>query len=467
MLSLIRFAVMLQKLYPFWYDAEKIRETREQNFRAILAHAAEHSPFYRRRLAGLDLEHCSISDLPVLTKSEMMANYDDLVTDPRLKKADLSAFVDDKQNLGKLYLGKYGVSHTSGSQGQPALIVQDREALNLVFAVQFARGTKLKRRFLPHLGRLFKPARMAVLTIAPGFYPSAAAFAYMPKFISPGFKILHLTVSEPMAKNIRKLENFRPHYITGYASALEAFGREEAEGRMNLRALGCLKQITNVAEPLPDEVAERLEEIFGAHVADEYAMGECLVLSSGCLTGRGAHVNADLAILEVVDEQNRPVPPGVEGSKVLLTNLYNRTQPIIRYEVDDRLTMSDVPCSCGSPFQRIAKISGRSKDLLWIEEGGVKREVPYYVFLAPLHHVLDLAEHQIVQTGPRSFLIRAVPLSGKQLSTDYIRKLVMEHVRSEGLENTIDISIEIVPDIPRGPSGKVSRVKNEYALMVH
>ncbi|HEX2842609.1 phenylacetate--CoA ligase family protein [Hyphomicrobium sp.] len=467
MLSLIRFAVMLQKLYPFWYDGPRIREKQEQSFRALLAHAAQHSPFYRRRLAGLDLKTCSLSELPILTKSDMMANYDDLVTDRRLKKADLSAFVDDKRNLGKLYINTYGVSHTSGSQGQPALIVQDREALNLVFAVQFARGAKLKRRFLPHLGRLIKPARMAVLTIAPGFYPSAAAFAYMPKFISPGFKVLHLTVSEPMAKNIRKLEDFRPDYITGYASALEAFGREEAEGRMRLRKLGCLKQITNVAEPMPDEAAERLEDVFGVHVTDEYAMGECLVLSSGCFTGRGAHVNADLAILEVVDEQNRPVPPGIEGRKVLLTNLYNHVQPIIRYEVDDRITMSDVPCACGSPFPRIAKISGRSKDLLWIEESGIRREVPYYVFLAPLHHVLDLAEHQIVQTGPRSFVIRAVPLAGKHLSTDHIRRLVMEHVRSEGLENTIDISIEIVPDIPRGPSGKVSRVKNEYALMVH
>lgn len=465
MFRLIRFVVMLQKLYPFWYDEPAIQAKQEKNLRTLLAYAFKHSPYYRRRFAGLDLERCALTDLPILTKAEMMEHFDELVTDPRLKKMDLSAFVDDKRNLGQLYLGKYGVSHTSGSQGQPALIVQDREALNLVFAVQFARGTKLKRRFLPHLDRLIKPARMAVLTIQPGFYPSAAAFAYMPGFISPAFKLLQLTVSDPMPKNIRKLEDFRPGYITGYASALEAFGREEAEGRMHLREQGLLKQITNVAEPLPDEAAAWLETVFGAHVSDEYAMGECLVLSSGCLAGRGAHVNADLAILEVVDEHNQPVPPGVEGSKVLLTNLYNRVQPIIRYEVDDRITMSTSPCACGSPFPHIAKISGRSKDQLWIEDAGTRREVPYYVFLASLHHVLDLAEHQIVQTGPRSFLVRAVPLSGKHLSADRIRDLVMDHVRIEGLEDVIDVKVEIVSDIPRGPSGKVARVKNEYAPM--
>jgi phenylacetate-coenzyme A ligase PaaK-like adenylate-forming protein len=307
---------------------------------------------------------------------------------------------------------------------------------------------------------------MAVMTVKPGFYPSAAAFAYQPRYLAPMFKVLRLSYSDTMESNIRRLEQFRPDYITGYASALEALAREEAEGRMNLRRLGCLKQITNVAEPLSDASADFIERTFDAHVTDEYAMGECMVLTSGCIAGRGCHVNADLAILEVVDENNRPVPPGTEGSKVLITNLYNHIQPIIRYEVDDRVTMSAAPCPCGSPMPHVEKITGRSKDKLWIEDGGNRREMPYYVFLVPLHHVLDLAEHQIVQTGPKHFVIRVVPLSGKTLSAKRIHELVMKHVREEGLDTVIDVEIEVVPDIPRGPSGKIARIKNEYALSV-
>lgn len=466
MFAPLRFALTLQRLYPFWWDAAKIKETQEQRLRSLLAHAVEHSPYYRRRFSGLDIERCALSDLPTLSKAEMMKNYDDLVTDRRLKKADLGRYVDDVRNLGKLYLGRYGVSHTSGSQGQPAIIVQDEDALALIFATQFARATKLKRRFLPHLGRLFNPARMAVMTVKPGFYPSAAAFAYQPKYLSSMFKVLRLSYSDTMETNIRRLEQFRPDYITGYASALEALAREEAEGRMNLRRLGCLKQITNVAEPMSDASADFIERTFDAHVTDEYAMGECMALTSGCIAGRGCHVNADLAILEVVDENNRPVPPGTEGSKVLVTNLYNHIHPIIRYEVDDRVTMSAAPCPCGSPMPRVEKITGRSKDKLWIEEGGNRREMPYYVFLVPLHHVLDLAEHQIVQTGPKRFVIRVVPLSGKTLSAERIHELVMKHVREEGLDSVIEVEVEVVPDIPRGPSGKIARIKNEYALSV-
>lgn len=464
MLGPIRFAAKLQGLYPFGLNAETVKAKQEKRLRALLAHAAAHSPYYRRRLAGIDIAQCALTDLPVLTKAEMMLHFDDLVTDRSLKKADLGAFVDDLDNLGRLYRRRYGISHTSGSQGQPALIVQDKDALALVFGVQFARGTKLTRRFLPHLERFVSPARMAVMTVKPGFYPSAAAFAYMPRYLAFVFKVLRLTYSDPMGLNIRKLENFRPEYITGYASALEALGREEAEGRMNLRELGCLKQITNVAEPLSDASSAWLEQVFGVHVSNEYAMGECMALTSGCIAGPGAHVNADLAILEVVDANNQPVPPGVEGSKVLVTNLYNHVQPFIRYEVDDRVTMSAEPCPCGSPLPRIASIAGRSKDKLWIEDGSGRREIPYYVFLTPLHHVLDLAEHQVVQMGPRRFVIRAVPLAGKTLSADHIRKLVLAHMRSEGLETLIDVTVEIHTELPRGPSGKISRVRNEYAL---
>src|SRR4029453_7379110 len=72
----------------------------------------------------------------------------------------------------------------------------------------------------------------------------------------------------------------------------------------------------------------------------------------------------DACIYEVVDERNRPVPAGHQGDKVLVTNLSNRTQPFIRFEVTDLVTVSDEPCSCGRTFRRITSIEGRSDDVL-------------------------------------------------------------------------------------------------------
>jgi hypothetical protein len=105
---------------------------------------------------------------------------------------------------------------------------------------------------------------------------------------------------------------------------------------------------------------------------------------------------------------------------------------------------------------------GRDKDKFWIEVNGKCRELPYYIFLAALHHCLDIAEHQVLQTGLNTFVLRAAPQAGKVLSAEGLRQLVLQSVQAEGLADTIKFDVELVPQIPRGPSGKVARVKNVF-----
>src|SRR5207244_2415039 len=109
---------------------------------------------------------------------------------------------------------------------------------------------------------------------------------------------------------------------------------------------------------------------------NHYAMTEGPV-GIDCASHRGIHVFEDLCIVENVDSSNRPVPPGSRGDKILFTNLLNYTQPLIRYEVTDMLTMSGEPCPCGRPFSLISGIDGRLDDVLYLEsiDGG---EVPVH-----------------------------------------------------------------------------------------
>jgi hypothetical protein len=74
----------------------------------------------------------------------------------------------------------------------------------------------------------------------------------------------------------------------------------------------------------------------------------------------------------------------------------------------------------------------------------------------------DMAEHQIVQTGVNAYTLRAMPLPGRSLSPDRLRRLVFQSVESEGLEKYIHLDIEIVKEIERGPTGKAIRVKNVF-----
>lgn len=467
LLDLIRMIRTVQELYPSGRNfAERVKARREKRFRTLVAHAAAKSNYYKRHFSGLDLDTVNLSDLPILTKSEMMNNFDDLVTDPAIKLSEASDFVGNLDNLGKPYLGKYGICHTSGSQGRPAIIVLDKNALNLTFAVRAARAQPMTRGRFTNLHRIWSPARVAVLTQKPGFYPSSASFAYRPPLLKATTRVLQLSIFDSMQQNARKLREFRPEIITGYASALEKLARAEADGQIGLKEVGSLQRIASVAEPLTAFARGEIEKAFGVHVSDEYAMAECLALAAGCPVSSGSHINADLAILEVVDDNYRSVAPGTEGSKVLVTNLYNHVQPIIRYELDDRVTMGTEACACGSPLPHVARVTGRSREKLWLStnEGRV-RELPYYLFLAALHSNLDMAEHQVVQTGRNTFKLRASPLPGKQLSATALEQCIREATKAEGFSANFSVDVEIVPEIARGPSGKVSRVKQEFAQM--
>jgi hypothetical protein len=123
------------------------------------------------------------------------------------------------------------------------------------------------------------------------------------------------------------------------------------------------------SETPTEQARQRIENAFGVPVLDNYASGECLFLSNGCHTDPGAHVNADWAILEVVDEANRPIPAGQPGHKILLTHLANTVQPFIRYEIADRVVMGTSPCRCGNRLPRVERVDGRSADFFWVRDG--------------------------------------------------------------------------------------------------
>ncbi|MFA5955884.1 phenylacetate--CoA ligase family protein [Hyphomicrobium sp.] len=457
----VKLALAIRSLLPPRpADMHARAEAREARFRNLLRYADENSPFYRKQFQGIDLKTCAITDLPTLSKAKMMANLDDVFTDRALRRDDLERFMNNAANVGTYFEGNYAVCHTSGSQGQPAIIVLDKSAILTMFAAQFARGQPVSRRFLPHLRRLFNPARFSIITQKPGFYPSSTFFNYFPERARRFTKLQRLSVFDPPDVLVEKLNTFRPNIITGYTSALETITREMQAGR--LKPNSDLEQITNISEPLPKAIAEHVQQAFGIHVTNVYSMAECMALTCGCQATHGSHLNDELAMLEVVDANNRPVPNGTPGSKVLLTNLYNLAQPIIRYEIDDIVTISPKPCECGSLLPLVESVDGRSKDQFWVNINGQIRELPYYIFLLVIHNETNLAEHQFLQTGVNQFVLRAVAVPGKTLSVDRLRDLVQQSLISERLVGIVHFDVEIVDQILPEESGKVRRAKNVF-----
>lgn len=443
---------------------EDILRIQQQKLRELLRHTQAHSRFYRDRWKDINIETCQLQDLPVTTKADLMENFEDVLTDKRLTKPPIIEFMTNLDNIGKYYLDEFVVSHTSGSQGQAMIVVQPKDAPFHLFAMQVARGHAMPKTWGTVFKKLFQQrSRWALVLFKPCFIPSGAAFGYMPKASRKLADMLRLNLSDPFEETVKKLEEFKPNFITAYVHVLEQLARAAKQGKTKLVSEGNLQLVIAISEPLPPDTQKYIEENLKVPVANHYALGECPQLSLGCPSGKGAHINNDMAILENVDANNKPVPSGTPGAKVLLTNLMNFVQPIIRYEVDDVITISPEPCSCGNKLPLISSIAGRSNDQFWItNRKGEALEMSNFIFKDAFLYLFDLSEYQVTQTGHNQFQVLVEVTPSSVTTTEDIRKSINNVLHVEGVDVELDCRIDIVAKIPHDPkSGKVRRFINK------
>jgi phenylacetate-coenzyme A ligase PaaK-like adenylate-forming protein len=262
---------------------------------------------------------------------------------------------------------------------------------------------------------------------------------------------------------LRKLDEFKPNFITAYVHVLEQLAYAAKEGRTNIHKNGQLQLVVAISEPLPSETQRFITEHLGVPVANHYAMGECPSLSLGCPQGRGAHVNVDMAVLENVDDNYNPVPDGQPGSKVVVTNLLNKVQPFIRYEIDDVITISHEPCPCGNPLPLVTSIAGRANDQFWIvTPSGEVQKMSNFIFKDAFLELYDIAEYQVLQTGTNRFLVLAQPVPGGNVTVERVREVVEELARAEDMPAQLELEVQFIDQIPRdAKSGKVRRFINK------
>jgi phenylacetate-coenzyme A ligase PaaK-like adenylate-forming protein len=434
-------------------QAEILRQQRRRLVK-LIRHSQTYSPYYRDKFDGLNPERVELSDIPTSNKSELMEHFNETLTVDDVRRGDVERFLLDGRNLGRYFLDKYVVSHTSGSEGRPLLLIYPQDNIELLFALQASRGNRRKLDVRETFRRWVRPARLASVVLKPGFYPSSTAFEYLPEGVRSYIRVLRLSVGD--ADLVDRLNEFRPTHLTGYASMLHELARQIEQGRLTLKP--DLEQVVNISECLLPQAREHYERVFGAPILDDYAMGECLFLSNGCPTSGGMHVNADWAILEVVDEENRRVPSGTQGAKVLITNLANLVQPIIRYEIGDRVTMAAEPCSCGSQLPLIARVEGRDSDMLTLPTNSGVREVSAGIVQVAVESLLDVREYQLVQTANNRVRVLLEPLPDVSFDRDQATRIIGEQLRANGIEPECVVALDVVRRLAAPADGKFKRV---------
>jgi phenylacetate-coenzyme A ligase PaaK-like adenylate-forming protein len=439
---------------------DEILEDHNKRLVDLVQHAREHSPYYRKKfngVVGIEDGSFNLTDLPTTSKSDIMENFEDALTVDDIKRNEVEAFFEENDNLGKYFKEKYVLSHTSGSQGQPLLIVQTNENLELLFALQASRGNHQSLNIWTAVKHFISPARMAAVILKRGFYPSACAFEYLPEGAQRYLEILPVSLMDDDL--IERIAEFRPTHLTAYASVLHELARRTEAGELDLKPE--LEQVVNISERLMPQAREHYAKVFDALVLNDYAMGECLFLTNGCPKSGGMHVNADWAIVEVVDEANRPVPAGEKGAKVLITNLANQVQPIIRYEIGDIVTMATEPCGCGSNMPLIAGIDGRDSEMFWIESDGKLKPLPPAVFEVALAEVFDAREYQLVQEDRNKFRVRVEPLPEREMDRERASRIIQHQVKEYGLDGRLNVEVEVVDKLEPEGGDKFKRVVNK------
>jgi phenylacetate-coenzyme A ligase PaaK-like adenylate-forming protein len=247
------------------------------------------------------------------------------------------------------------------------------------------------------------------------------------------------------------LNEWQPQNLIAYASMARVLADEQIKGRLRIAPTA----IMCASEVLTPETRARVLEAWGAPAFNVYAATETAGIASECARHR-MHLFEDLVVTEVVNDRNEPVPPGTAGEKVLVTVLFSRTLPLIRYEMSDSVRLSAERCDCGIPFATLETIEGRVEDTLtMMGTNGASVRVHPNVFARVMEGV-PVREWQIVQepAGLAVLLARPDPeLDDASLVRDLRRELA-----SVGAGETA-IRIERVERVPRTAAGKAPLVR--------
>ena len=433
-------------------DAARRDALRERRLRELAAYARENSPYFRELYRDLP-EDFRLTDLPPTDKRTLMAHWDDWVCDRDLTLREVEAFMSDRGNIGARLKGEYMVFTTSGSTGSPLVAVVDRTADSVMGGISacrsFARREDL-RAFVLRGGK-----SMGVFADE-GFYLGngsiRARLRRMP------WKRRQLAVSSalyPIPKIVEQLNRFQPAMLGGYPSNLELLIDEAEAGRLHIAPV----LIMTGGEYLSDSLRARLAATFRCTVQTSYSCTEGGTVTCECREGH-FHVNDDWLIVEPVDAAGDPVPDGVRSDRILLTNLYNYTQPFIRYEVTDRVIMHHEPCPCGS-LSPWLELEGRTDDVTtFTGDGGEIRIAPLPVY-AVLKEVHSVRRFQVLALPGNRVELRLETMEGTDRAEAFAEaKERLERYLAEQGVRRVSVTLSDEPPRQDPGSGKFKHIVN-------
>ncbi len=421
------------------WSRDHVLTHQEERVRALITHAVSRSPYYREAL-GADAAERPLAELPTLSKATLMAEFDRVVTDQRLRLVDLRAHLagpDPSQS----FLGEYRVATTSGTTGRRSIVVFTAEEAAAWRAVSGRPMMRMEIGFRPRFAALGSPSPVHVTrqVLVPPGVPMPPDFGWT-----------------PIAELVAALNAQQPELLLGALGVWRALAEEQIAGRLRIAP----KAAVFGSEAMTADVRRRVRQAWGIEPVSGYAATEAPAIATSSPEHPELEIADDAVVIEIVDEDSKPVAPGRPGAKVLLTNLINYAQPLIRYELTDSVVESPLPNPAGRPWRCLLSVDGRTADILYLRASDGAT--------VPVHpSVLGSAVAPLAEVGEYAFVYDARGLHAHIVLTpgaaadvgERLRRALIDAVASTGAVPPV-VDVLSLPALQREPGGKLRLVRS-------
>lgn len=404
-----------------WWPADRVAALQLQGLRVLLQDVAVHVPYYRDLFAQASFDPAGIQGitdlqcLPFLTKSIIRANTEAL---KHTHAKGLSRFNTGGSSGEPLifFIGNKRVSHDVAAKwratrwwgvdiGDPEMVIWGSPIeLGRQDHIKYWRDRLLRTRLLP-------------------------AFE----------------MSEPkLDQFIATIRAVKPRMLFGYPSALALIAQHAQKRGVAMNDLGI--QVAFVtSERLYDEQRSTIAQVFGCKVANGYGGRDAGFIAHECPAG-GMHLTADDIVVEIIDDEGRPQPPGVAG-EIVVTHLFTNDFPFIRYRTGDIGVLGATRCACGRGLPLLQDIQGRSTDFVVAADGTVMHGLSLIYILRDLPGVKSFKVVQETQVFTRVLLV-----TDEGFAPDAVAQIVSGFKQRLGAE--VSVVVDLVDSIPADKSGK-------------
>jgi len=424
-----------------WSRAQVLDNQNEQ-LQCITSFARQNSAWYQNRLrklpAKIGLEH--LQNIQPTTKAELMANWDDIIcraditkkiAEQHLKKLHSKTIINPYYNDRDVFFA------TGGSSGLRGLFVWDWESFVINACITHRRQIR-DELTCP----INAPKRVAVLTAPSIIHASTPLFSIC---IDPEMTAHHISADQPISKICGQVSELQPSHLIGFSSVIGELAHHADKGKLHISP----QRISTNSEPVDDEMRDLVRKVWHLEINNAWgAVDISGVAATEDNDHAGMYLAEDYYIFETVDEDLNPSNNLSRISKLLVTNLYNHSLPVIRYVLDDVMEIIEPPA--GQGYRVIKAIHGRTDD--WFSYGSIRIHSMLY-----RHHLgqqTNISEYQVIQTERGAkILVDTID----EVNLEKLQKLIATDLISAGIQNA-QVSLTITQDFHRhDETGKMKR----------